>query len=652
MHPGCPSWNRRGGAPRPGAGGARAGRRGRGSWSAATGTSPDAAARRPRTAGLAQPAVGPDRRDRGASGAAGLRPGDRRSDAFRRRRDPGAAVRARRDDDRARRFRLLAGGGAARLAAGGGGVPDPARPAAGTDPAGAPTRPPDPGAEPRRRDAGRCGGAAAPAWLGGRAAWWRSPHMDGPEEVRVEATAAGWTANAVPDFNTLAIELQAMAQARPLPVVPGLPDDAFRHDGKLTKRAVRAATLAMLAPGPGQVLWDVGGRLAARSRSNGCARLQAGGPWRSSRSQKRRAIDRRQRPGARNAAARRWSTGVPPRSLRPCRLRTRFFVGGCGIHGAGARWRPAGRPSAPAGVLVANVVTLQGEAEVLRLARGAWAATFPPHRGSAGPNRSARSKGWKHQMTVTQLAATKALAGHGRHDGRPGTLYGLGVGPGGRSGADHAQGPAPACGHARCWPGRRRRRGPSLARSIVEEHLAGRPDRDRHSACRCRWRASRPQEVYDRAADEMAGHLSAGRERSGCCARGSPFFYGSFMYLFGRMVDRFPVHVVPGVSSMMACSAVLDAPLAARKRRLDGSRRPRSRGEKNRLEAGGWRPPTLRGDPESWAVISPQRGAAVLDRWGGSPDGHAMWSGATMGEPSNGFCRSRRSIRRAVPLFL
>src|SRR6185295_10799173 len=38
----------------------------------------------------------------------------------------------------------------------------------------------------------------------------------------------------------------------------GLPDDAFDHDGQLTKQEVRAATLAALAPLPGQLLWDVG----------------------------------------------------------------------------------------------------------------------------------------------------------------------------------------------------------------------------------------------------------------------------------------------------------------------------------------------------------------------------------------------------------
>ena len=37
-----------------------------------------------------------------------------------------------------------------------------------------------------------------------------------------------------------------------------LPDDAFAHDGQITKQSIRAVTLAALAPRPGELLWDVG----------------------------------------------------------------------------------------------------------------------------------------------------------------------------------------------------------------------------------------------------------------------------------------------------------------------------------------------------------------------------------------------------------
>ncbi|UJQ93203.1 precorrin-6y C5,15-methyltransferase (decarboxylating) subunit CbiE [Mariluticola halotolerans] len=60
------------------------------------------------------------------------------------------------------------------------------------------------------------------------------------------------------DFYTLAIECVADPAAPFLPMVPGLPDESFVSDGQLTKRDVRATTLAKLGPYPGALLWDVG----------------------------------------------------------------------------------------------------------------------------------------------------------------------------------------------------------------------------------------------------------------------------------------------------------------------------------------------------------------------------------------------------------
>jgi len=70
-------------------------------------------------------------------------------------------------------------------------------------------------------------------------------------------------ANACPprqfsNLNTLAIHCVASPDAKIYSRVPGLPDDAFLHDGQITKREVRAATLSALAPAPDQLLWDVG----------------------------------------------------------------------------------------------------------------------------------------------------------------------------------------------------------------------------------------------------------------------------------------------------------------------------------------------------------------------------------------------------------
>ncbi len=72
-----------------------------------------------------------------------------------------------------------------------------------------------------------------------------------------------FVANANPNLdwsplNVLSVHCVAGAQAKIFARVAGLPDEAFVHDGQLTKREVRAATLAALAPAPDQLLWDIG----------------------------------------------------------------------------------------------------------------------------------------------------------------------------------------------------------------------------------------------------------------------------------------------------------------------------------------------------------------------------------------------------------
>ncbi len=71
------------------------------------------------------------------------------------------------------------------------------------------------------------------------------------------------------------------------------------------------------------------------------------------------------------------------------------------------------------------------------------------------------------------------------------------------------------------------------------------------------------QQVYAEAAEMIATHLDQGTDVAVLC-EGDPFFYGSFMYLFSRLTDRFPVEIVPGVSSLTACAAALKRPLTAR----------------------------------------------------------------------------------------
>ncbi|MER5323912.1 precorrin-6y C5,15-methyltransferase (decarboxylating) subunit CbiE [Streptosporangium roseum] len=82
--------------------------------------------------------------------------------------------------------------------------------------------------------------------------------LGGAEERVISGTAGGWSLPVAHDLNVVAVECRADAGTVPLPCVPGLPDEAFEHDGQLTKREVRAVTLSRLAPVPGELLWDVG----------------------------------------------------------------------------------------------------------------------------------------------------------------------------------------------------------------------------------------------------------------------------------------------------------------------------------------------------------------------------------------------------------
>ncbi|MQA33983.1 precorrin-6y C5,15-methyltransferase (decarboxylating) subunit CbiE [Modestobacter roseus] len=82
--------------------------------------------------------------------------------------------------------------------------------------------------------------------------------LGGPAERRFTGTAAGWSHPETDPLVLTAVEVGADPGTVPLPTVPGLPDEAYASDGQLTKRDVRAVTLARLAPLPGQLLWDVG----------------------------------------------------------------------------------------------------------------------------------------------------------------------------------------------------------------------------------------------------------------------------------------------------------------------------------------------------------------------------------------------------------
>lgn len=75
------------------------------------------------------------------------------------------------------------------------------------------------------------------------------------------------------------------------------------------------------------------------------------------------------------------------------------------------------------------------------------------------------------------------------------------------------------------------------------------------------------QTAYDQAANDISAILETGLDVVVLC-EGDPFFYGSFMYIYARLKERFPTEIVPGITAMTASAAALGLPLAARNEML------------------------------------------------------------------------------------
>ncbi|SDH26556.1 precorrin-6Y C5,15-methyltransferase (decarboxylating) [Pseudomonas flavescens] len=186
-------------------------------------------------------------------------------------------------------------------------------------------------------------------------------HLGGERERRIDGLADGWSLARSADLNLVAIDCVAGDDARRLPLTPGLADDAYRHDGQLTKRDVRAITLARLAPLPGELLWDVG----AGCGSIGIEWLRAHPACRAIAIE---ADEGRQGHIAHNRDA----LGVPglqlvagraPEALEGLAAPDAIFIGG-GVTAPGVL-QSCWRALKPGGRLVANAVTLQSEAALI-----------------------------------------------------------------------------------------------------------------------------------------------------------------------------------------------------------------------------------------------------------------------------------------------
>jgi precorrin-6Y C5,15-methyltransferase (decarboxylating) len=181
--------------------------------------------------------------------------------------------------------------------------------------------------------------------------------LGGPGEQIIEATADGWGDRRTDPLHAVAIECRPAPGVSPLPLAPGLPDPTYDHDGQLTKRHVRAFTLAALAPLPGQLLWDVG----AGSGSIGIEWLRAEPTARAIAIEAREDRAARARANARRLGVPELEvrTGHAPGALDGLPGPDAIFLGG-GLTEAGLIER-CWTALRAGGRLVANAATLEGE---------------------------------------------------------------------------------------------------------------------------------------------------------------------------------------------------------------------------------------------------------------------------------------------------
>lgn len=224
-------------------------------------------------------------------------------------------------------------------------------------------------------------------------------NMGGTQEQRFDGIARSW-AHQVPPFNTLAVECVAAADAALLPRVPGLPDNVFDHDGTMTKRELRAATLAKLMPMRGALLWDIG-------TGSGSVAIE----WmRAARYARAIGIEPRADRRAR-AAANALALGTPrlqlvegtaPGALDGLDAPDAIFIGG-GLsdevaEAALGALRPLGR-------LVANSVTLESETRLIALheKHGGDLVRIQTHHAEPVGGLT----GWRPAMPVLQWSLVK-----------------------------------------------------------------------------------------------------------------------------------------------------------------------------------------------------------------------------------------------------
>jgi precorrin-6B C5,15-methyltransferase / cobalt-precorrin-6B C5,C15-methyltransferase len=225
--------------------------------------------------------------------------------------------------------------------------------------------------------------------------------LGGPRERRRSFRASHPLPADIAPLNLVGIEVVAAPEARIIPRAAGLSEKIFEHDGNITKKEIRAVTIAALAPRVGEMLWDIGcgsGSVACEWTLAHPANQAVGieeKPERAERA-RRNAL-------ALGVPAIRIVTGTAPDALAGLPVPDAVFVGGGGQNAAllDAGWnalRSGGR-------MVVNAVTIETEAQLFAChqARGGTLTRLSVER----LDRLGNSHGYRPAMTVTQWAATK-----------------------------------------------------------------------------------------------------------------------------------------------------------------------------------------------------------------------------------------------------
>jgi precorrin-6Y C5,15-methyltransferase (decarboxylating) len=227
-------------------------------------------------------------------------------------------------------------------------------------------------------------------------------HLGGPQERRHAALAADWGDALAADLNVVAIDCRAAVSAPRRSRLAGLPDDAFRHDGQLTKRDIRAVTLARLAPQPGELLWDVG----AGCGSIGIEWMRAHPSCRAlaiEADEGRQAFIEHNR-DALGVPGLQLIRGRAPDALQGLDAPDAIFIGG-GVTRPGV-FEACWAALKPGGRLVANAVTLQSEAALMQWRSQYGGDLTRLHIAQAQPLGEFDT--WRQALPITVLDLSKA----------------------------------------------------------------------------------------------------------------------------------------------------------------------------------------------------------------------------------------------------